>query len=776
MSIRHYSMISNPDARRLPRRKFRHIERAHLRSQVFADLQLADEDSNAARPHVNELPCADNITDGPSSTTILPAGSQCLLQRPTADHAHVTHSDTDACLPVDRLLRRPVTMKEDHLPWKRTRTPVKVNSFERSEPAHDWKVALVDIPPLCTACSMPRSTLGSVLPRHAVEDLSRDPEETLETDTECLFNDNVASPWGESLRRCWGALTEALDELGNVWDGHDDRNGQASSPELHVARKELTKYNSEEPGTPKDDLRLQSLETRPSHYDTLTPSPVGSRSSKRGRKPRLRHKSPAPARNTHDYDIDHAYSTEDGNNDPHIRLKNKLLFQKPFGSYQDDILVFTYKQDSRKGSADPDAENNKPVAEQDQEGRLSDHEEMPSPRRRAPVADTTGPPDGDSRYPEPLNMAPEVCRHGVPVNERTCERLHEANSDPSQHELAQQPVHQHASQEESHVGASRSSRQHANDNQLRHANYGACEASTEEVREDEAPDQRIPTPDNLREGVHEIFEHHALHGPPTQKTGILNRIKEATRPRHAEVWPATHVHKPPPRPIPDRTHRSSDGSPASESQVPLLPKKGKVPRRYRELCIVSSASVPPERNTTDLLSLPFGTLQQSSADSSQPPIPVEAGEMLMSTHGIRRDIMMAETDALDPLCSADEAMVRTAAMGSMSWLNHIDANTRTRNLRNSLAKQDTASTTNMSWHKATDATEVSHWTMPADFADSAASFRKNNELTTIPSEQRATVLYNLHNMYQGIASAESIRLAVEKHLFSRKLQGYLNHV
>lgn len=693
-----------------------------------------------------------------------------------ADHLHVTYSDTDGCLSVDSQFGNAVRPKEDRLPWKCTRIPVRVTSFERPDPAQDGRIPPVDFAPLCGAYSIPRSPLPNTFPRQACEKLLSDhQEQAFETSTECHPDDAIVTPWRATLGRCWSALEEALDELGNVWDGHDDPNGLNESPKLRAAQtvnatKSSTKHNSEEPGTPRDRLRLQSIESRPSHYDTLTPSPVGSRSSKRGRKSRVRYKSPTPARNKHDYgygyDIDHAYSTEDGNNDPHIRLENKVLFQKSFG-HREDVSVFIHKQDSRKGSADPDAENNKPVPKQDQEGRVPGHEELPPVRRRAPIADALGPPDGGSGNSEPVNMAGELCRHGVPlVTQRTCERLHETNCDPGEPEQAQQPFYRHISQERSHAGASSSSHQHVNDRQLREANYGACEANTEEVR-------RIPTPDNLRNDLHEIFRREAQgQGPLSRKEKWWRKIVEATRPRHNEAWPANHVPRPP-QPGYQRIDRPGDDSNASETRVPLLPKKKK-PRRGPEGCIVSSASIPSERNTTDLLLLPFDTLHQDSTENSQTPTAVEASEFLMSSHGIRSDMMMADKNSLDLLCSADELMVRSAAMGSMSRLDHIDKNTRTRNATDSLARQDTASAMNKAWHQTTDA--VSDRTMSPDFADSAASFQQGSRHTTIASEQRATVLYNIQNMYQGVVSADPIKLAIRKRLSHRELQGYLNHV
>lgn len=796
-------MSSNRGARGLPRRKIRYTGKAERRPQPYADSQLTTKELGAARPRLDELFSVDNISDG------LP--QQWQLQRPEADRTHTTASDTSS-LPIDSPL------VGDYLPSKTTHMPTRTTSIDGQDTVQSQTARPVDPAPLCSAYPMPRPMLSEVLPRQASTNLSTSPETVLEISTPSLSDDEDVTPWTNILRRCWGALQEALDELGKVWDGQEDRSAlkEVSSPNSHTVQhfptsQLTTTSDGENLATPTRNFRPTSSKSRSSHYDTLAPSPVGSRSSKRGRKPRVRHKNATPVRNKQNVDIDHGYSTEDENNDPHVRLRNRILFQDPLVLRQDNFCIFMHKQDSRTGGNDPNAENDNPDSEQGQAQRTPHDAEMLPARQRTPVADAREPSHRAPPRPRQGNMTGDLCRHGVPATQRTCDRLHEADSSSSHYEPAQSLFHQEAPplQELSDAGATIASNQHLDHTQLEELNGGALESDADQAHHENGDQAADPQGQGKKVRkrtkvwnwvVEKTRPHHDNHTylSAAPGVGITRRVnpddntdgntqqqlteESASRIPLARRGPDQWLEGVTPLGEgPNEVNNDGTSAPdwppslpsATETDVPLLHG---IRVRPPKSCMIMSVSVPPERDTTSLLLLPFDTLQEGSTDSSGAPTAIETEETLMSAYGVGCDAVMADRNALGPICSADESMICSAAMGSMSRLAQIDSYARTENAARSRVKQNAANAANTAWHSSAGSNTSGDWTLSIERADSPASFQDDSNRATVTSEQRATFMYEAHNRYQAYESMDAIGSAIRKTAADRRLQAKLDNV
>lgn len=738
-------------------------------------------------------------------------------------------------------------------------------------------------------CSLPRALLAELLPRRL----------GIGGALENAHGANVAGKYDSlhtlstalqtnTLRRCWGALLEALDELGGIWDEHEDDSGhqEASPASPDRVRSEPTpvtpaKHSPDKFVTPLSHLRPSSWDGRPSHYDSLTSSPVaGSRSSKRGRKSRPRHKSPTPVRRKHDTDIDPSYSTEDEGSDPHFRLRNKILQQGPPHFAQDNFHVFMYKSDSRTGSVGPDSENNKPNATQDHERRPSDRAELPVGLRRAPIATALQMTAGDSARQSLANLPDGVCQHGVLFGQHMCEDLYEGDCDSAPPHIAEE-TSSGQGWESDIDGLSmerlRGSRTCSTDRLL----AGSSEAvessndqASERAPESASHERRVPTPNNLRADVRAIFDGHAngkkavnRRNSGSKRKRLSEYLKEATRPQHPEAalcpgppvmrseadpkkntsfimsddetvhssvdhpptrsslpqsdgesqltrrsasklpkaerdiddWLQYATSKgsspgesiPPDEPGPSeamrpqaqssssglqhipnepRSSRSRQGraqAPSPEPRPrPQAPSSGmpeslqpqpsssgtrkknlsrqleklKASSQKLETCIVMSAAIPPERDTTDLLVTPFITFEPVPAGESSRQTRVVQEGTLMSAFGISCDVVSLRPVTPGLVSSADEAMSHSAAMGSLSILSQLDSATRSKRVHDVRANRENADTTNTSWYELDEARRALDSGPP--------SIERSRDYW----EHRAAYMYNAYCMYQSTIS------------------------
>jgi hypothetical protein len=686
-----------------------------------------------------------------------------------------------------------------------------------------------------------RSTMGSAL--GSVREL-------VKTGIRSSFNTLSGIPRAGTIRRCWGALKAALDDLGDVWDGHEDENSEkeASSPDFRRVRSVSTpvtpvRHDAEEFVTPPTRPELGPGK---SHYNTLTSSPIAaSRSSKRERKLRLRHKSPTPVRRKHGFDIDHSYSTEDESNDPHSRLENRIFSQDAPHLYQDNFYVFMYQQDSLKGSTDPLAENNKPGFNQEQEETVSDDAEVPSIRSRAPVASALQSPTGVPARESVSDLVAGLCQHGLLFGEHVCRDWQETESHSAQSQVARTTFSAEELQQDTDAGSMDRSRQRERRSSDRLVT-GSSETTgfnDEQSSENTSHDRRVPTLDHLRADVQAIFQGHAngntaVNRPRQHPSSSLRRrfaegLKEALRPRHPDVQhyipnarssaePQANssfhmsddgtvhqvVEHPPTRSsilldpeyqltdenrdqlprashyvddwlrdatpqgkisgdgtghdmndLPDRatpqssmipsidvlegttlsaSHQTQDQPPSYETLDPVTPRRRKRFRQHlreHEKCIILSAAVPPERDTTDLLITPFMTFHHEPPVGSPRSTMVEQEGALMSVFGIEYRTVAAPHDTLGSFSCADHAMIQSADMGSTSMLTRIDTKTIDNHAATSRVKQANANANNISWHDLDDARK---------FVGPPLAVKPPED----SSEDRANFVYTLHNMYQ----------------------------
>jgi hypothetical protein len=680
--------------------------------------------------------------------------------------------------------------------------------------------------------SMMGSALGSV--RKAVK-----------TGMRSSFNTLSGIPQMGTMRRCWGALKEALDNLGDVWDGSENDNSEkeASSPDFRPVRSVST------PVTPArhDAEEFVTPPSRP-ELNTLTRSPVASRSSKRERNLRLRHKSPTPVRRKQGFDIDHSYSTEDESNDPHSRLENRIFSQDAPHLHRDNFYVFMYQQDRLKGSTDPLAENKRPEFNEEQVDTRSDPSDVVSPRRKcAPVAEALQSPPVVPAHESVSDLVAGLCQHGFPFGEHRCRDWQETESGSAQSQVAQTTIFAEEPQQDAEIPPLH----HGSDNPL----MGSSEATgtnNEQSSKNTSNDRRVPTPDQLRADVQAIFRGHAngntavnrqrREPSSSRRRRFVEGLKEALRPRHPDfhqdykptarssAQPQANsgfhmsddgtmhqvVEHPPTRSsifldpenqltdenremLPKATQRvknwlrdttpqgniSGDGTGHDMDDLPdhATPQSSMIPsidvlegttlsgtqqtqtqppsyetvdtaapghapghapgqrKRWRhrlrdhEKCIVLSAAVPPERDTTDLLITPFMAFHHEPPVEYPRSTTVEQEEALMSAFGIDCSTLTAPHGAQGSFSCADHAMIQSAAMGSTSILTRIDTNTMEEHAATSRARHANANASNTSWHDLDDTRKLAGPPPPV-------KPRKDS------TEDRASAIYSLQNMYQ----------------------------
>jgi len=163
-----------------------------------------------------------------------------------------------------------------------------------------------------------------------------------------------------TLRRCWGALKDTVDALGAGWDAYDydDEDAEASSSRSPPAPVSPKRPSLDIFKMPRSRPLQESSSSRRSHYDTLTNSPNTSRSSLRKHKRNPQRSTLTPIRRRNEKgDIDHSYSTDE--DCPHARVLNRLFYQGPPQALDDTICVFAYPQGKFVENTEPNWHDDK---------------------------------------------------------------------------------------------------------------------------------------------------------------------------------------------------------------------------------------------------------------------------------------------------------------------------------------------------------------------------------------------------------------------------------
>lgn len=570
---------------RIPIRSSRRTKRDMFRPQHISKLlprkECPDTDSDDLWPKSDESSFVDDVSG--SSAPIFNFSSDNEDQPGGLKPHRPPEGDTEDDSPMVSSPASIGNNSKSHPSGARGRTPIRNVPSAASNSADKSTKKEIACPYAKVSGSWPQALLGQLLPgQYGIRRTLGDAREVRETGTRCSSDMVGPTPGTNTLRRCWGALVEALDDLGDIWDGNEDDSShkEADSPGADRMCSVSTpatpaKHSPDKFVTPQSRLRPSSGKSRPSHYDTLTSSPIAaSRSSKRGRKPRLRHNSPTPVRRKHELELDPAYSTEDESSDPYSRLKNKFLHQGPPHLPLDNFYVFMYKQDSRTGSVDPASENNKPNASQDQERWLFDRAEVPVSRRRAPIASALQATEVGSARQSLANLVEGVCQDGTQLSENTSERLHEVDPDENWSDVAQDTSSRQGSQHAFDVTSMdrlRGSRTHSTDRLLNGSNK-AVGSSTDQASGDAFHDRHATTSDDLREDVEAIFNGHANGKRSVNRKNSKSKrrvfgayLKEALRPRHPDPNPyIPPIVKNDAEPKKDSSFRISDGGTVHE--------------------------------------------------------------------------------------------------------------------------------------------------------------------------------------------------------------------
>jgi hypothetical protein len=173
--------------------------------------------------------------------------------------------------------------------------------------------------------------------------------------------------------------------------------------------------------------------------------------------------------------------------------------------------------------------------------------------------------------------------------------------------------------------------------------------------------------------------------------------------------------------------------------------------------VILSAAVPPERDTIDLLTTPLGPWWGPTEDESSGVVASGSEETLMSTFGIACDFGMTDSHLGSMLSSANDVLIRSAAMGSMSKLECTDAAARRSAEAASRERLAFADDRNLWWHCVNSARDTPGslcWTVMLDMCELPPDFQEDDDpkapVNRCKSLHRA--IYDFYSMCHGEGS------------------------
>jgi hypothetical protein len=611
-----------------------------------------------------------------------------------------------------------------------------------------------------------------------------------------------STPGNNTLRRCWGALKETVDALGVAWDAYDN---DSDDPEANSS----CRIDAMPPSTPTSPKRpsLDIFKTPPSrpahessnshrtHYDTIANSPTTPRSSRRKRNTNPRRSSQTPTRcRTQKGEIDHSYSTDEDDGGPHVRLLNRLFYQGPPQALDDKVCVFACPQSD--------------VTEKTKPNNNDDKIELPPKQLAIRKSIRFG---GDYVYPDDIYPPPVnppsahgnvesglVCGAGAPIDERLSVMSDDVDSASlesvcSDWSLSDQcgnenlslddedpmPIDPHAAHEtiESEV---------EHHDETRDADVRDTLAQLE----GEAPVSAFST--TIAASLRHLTKR-AVSKIGTARWDLdawIGRVKSQGEILNTGVLDGT---------LPTRTpsgtqsfYADSDGRVPSGEEKKINNWRGKVvplesvpnealqdgkrihmPRfetRKRRLqrqaasCIILSAAVPPERDTTDLLMTPLGPWWGPPTADCEPSDMAASGseETLMLTFGVACDFGMADNHHPGSMISsANDVMTCSAAMGSMIKLESTDAVVRHSVETANRARLAIADDRNLWWHCVNNAKGDSGsfcWSVMLDMCELPPDFQDDGDIKAPVNRCRDLyrTIYDFYNMHHGDGSDMNI--------------------
>jgi len=187
-------------------------------------------------------------------------------------------------------------------------------------------------------------------------------------------------------------------------------------------------------------------------------------------------------------------------------------------------------------------------------------------------------------------------------------------------------------------------------------------------------------------------------------------------------------------------------------------------QRQAASCIILSAAVPPERDTTDLLTTPLGPWWGPPTADCEPSDVAASGseETLMLTFGVACDFGMAgDHHHGSMISSANDVMTRSAAMGSMVKLESTDAVVRHSVEMANRARLAIADDRNLWWHCVNNAKGDSGsfcWSVMLDMCELPPDFQDDGDIKAPVNRCRDLyrTIYDFYNMHHGDGSDMNI--------------------
>ena len=594
-----------------------------------------------------------------------------------------------------------------------------------------------------------RRTSGPVLPPTSEADSKPQPPKS--------------TPGNNTLRRCWGALKETVDALGAVWDAYDNdfddrdattsRRGDARSPSTPTSpkRPSLDIFK-----TPPSHPMQESSRSHRSHYDTIAHSPTASRSSRRKRKTIPRRSTLTPTRRrSQKGDIDHSYSTDEDGCGPHGRLLSRIFYQGPPQALDDKVCIFACPQGGLMENTRPNDHDGKEVTLDQPEKALSPSGIRASMYNRSSITS-----DEVDKVSVELDRASleQICSDRSLRDRNPGEAPHLDETDPkptsprSAHVTFDIPSQTHADE---------MNRSDSRDTRTPTVTFSTTIAAP--IRP--LTERAVSKISEVRYDMEGWSRHVASLGE-FSNTGVLDGALPITPPSDVQSdYPDSReddvaqeqgvIDKWRDQVVPQEGFPSEALRDGKKLPMPHHETRKRRLQRRAASCTILSAAVPPERDTTDLLTTPLGPWWGPTAPSDV--VASGSGETLMSAFGISCNFGMDGNDPGSGLSSANDIMSRSAAMGSMFKLERTDASVRRSAETLGRIRLAFADDRNLWWRCVNNARESSDslaWIVMLDCCELPPDFQEDDDPKAPVNRCKdlSRSIYDFYGMHHGEGS------------------------
>jgi hypothetical protein len=571
-----------------------------------------------------------------------------------------------------------------------------------------------------------------------------------------------STPRNNTLRRCWGALKETVDALGAAWDVYDnDAEYPSANPPRHSeARPPSTPTPPKRPSldifkTPPSRPLQESSQSHRSHYATLTHSPTTSRSSRRKRKTNPRHSTLTPTRRRNQKgDIDHSYSTDEDGCGPHARLLDRIFYQGPPQVLDDAVCVFACPQGELMVNTKPNDHHGRKEVTSEQPRNLSS-----SCATRASIDERM------SVIPDKVDKTSleQVCSDRSPSEASHLDEKDPKTTSPHSAHVTWEikPRNHEYEMNRSDSRDTRAQNEGRTPTDPFSTTIAAPLRQLTERAVSKMPEAKYDmdawSRDVARLG--EIPSTGVLDGtmPTTCTSGVQSEYADSRE--DAIVQDQEVIDEWRGQVVPQEGFPNEALLDGRKLHMPHFETRKRRLQRRAASCVILSAEVPPERDTTDLLTTPLGPWWGTPTDDHELSGMAASGseETLMSTFGISSDSRTADSHPGPILTSANDVMIRSAAMGSMSKLECTDAVVRRSAEAASRERLAYADDRNLWWHCVNNARDTPGslcWTVMLDMCELPPDFQEDDDprapVNRCKSLHRA--VYDFYSMCHGEGS------------------------